>query len=192
MDDVFKPDSPVPNVQQRSPAAVLPAEESSKSKLPFIRKLTFGFGHVFNDLCVSLWMSYLIIFYHYVIGLSYTYAGLLYLIGQVCDAAATPIIGYFCDKTYVKYYGRRKLWHLLGTIVVAVLYVFYWYKCIGCEDASVHVKLVYYSFPISVIQFAWSSVQISHLSLIPDLSADKDERVELNAIRYQLYYKARP
>ena len=156
---------------------------TKKKKLPLIRKIAFGFGHVFNDLCVGLWISYLIIFYHYVIGLSYVYAGLLYLVGQIADAVATPLIGYFCDKTYVKCYGRRKLWHLMGTVVVATLYIIYWYKCINCEDASPKIKVLYYAIPIAVIQFGWTSVQISHLALIPELTEDKDERMELNAIR---------
>ncbi len=152
-------------------------------KLPLVRKVAYGFGHVFNDLCVGLWISYLIVFYYYVIGLSYVHAGILYLCGQVADAAFTPFIGYFCDRTYVKFYGRRKLWHLMGTVIVAALYIIYWYKCINCEHASAIVKVVYYAIPIIVIQFGWTSVQISHLALIPELTEDKDERMELNVIR---------
>ncbi len=152
-------------------------------KLPLVRKVAYGFGHVFNDLCVGLWISYLIVFYYYVIGLSYVHAGILYLCGQVADAVFTPFIGYFCDRTYVKFYGRRKLWHLMGTVIVAALYIIYWYKCINCEHASAIVKVVYYAIPIIVIQFGWTSVQISHLALIPELTEDKDERMELNVIR---------
>ena len=157
--------------------------DSAKPKLTLIRKLAYGVGHVFNDLCVSLWLSYLIIFYHYVIGLSHFNAGLLYLIGQIADAVATPIIGYFCDKLQIRFYGRRKFWHLCGTIVVAILYFFYWHKCLNCENAIPRIKVLYYAVPITVIQFGWTSVQISHLALIPDLTDDKNERMELNAIR---------
>ncbi len=152
-------------------------------KLSIVRKLSYGVGHVFNDLCVSMWVSYLIIFYHYVIGLSFTYAGLLYLIGQIADSVATPLIGYLCDKTYIKFYGRRKFWHLCGTIVVASLYFIYWFKCMNCEHASQHIKLLYYAIPITVIQFGWTSVQISHLALIPEIAVREGDKVELNAIR---------
>jgi Na+/melibiose symporter-like transporter len=45
--------------------------------------------------------------------------------------------------------------------------------------------LFYYYAPFVVIfQFGWASTQISHLSLIPQLTSDKNERVALNAIRY--------
>lgn len=152
--------------------------------LPIIRKLSYGVGHVFNDLCASMWFTYLVLFFHKVVLLGNAYAGLLILIGQVADAAATPIIGFLCDNTHVRY-GRRKLWHLIGTVMVAASLFFFWHSCLGCENSPLAVKIVYFSIPIIIFQFGWASVQISHLSLIPELTSDKNERVGLNAIRLE-------
>lgn len=158
--------------------------EDSRPQLSLFRKFSYGTGHIFNDMCASMWFTYLVLFYHKVVLLDNLYAGLLVLIGQLADAAATPIIGFLCDKTYLPY-GRRKLWHLIGTIMVACSLFFFWHTCLFCKDSSPLVwKIVYFSVPIIIFQFGWASVQISHLSLIPELTSSKNERVELNSIRY--------
>lgn len=176
--------SPPPNYEAAVDEASIQARPpQSPARLSIVRKLAYGVGHIFNDLCASMWFTYLVLFYHKVVLLDNAYAGLLILIGQVADAAATPIIGYCCDKTHVRY-GRRKLWHLIGTIMVAVSLFFFWHTCLPCKDSSpLWGKIIYFSIPIIIFQFGWASVQISHLSLIPELTSDKNERVGLNAIR---------
>jgi len=91
---------------------VATAAAQTPPRLSVPRKLAYGMGHVFNDLCASMWFTYLVLFYHKVVLLGNVYAGMLILIGQVADALATPVISFLHDKTHVRY-GRRKLWHLL-------------------------------------------------------------------------------
>ncbi|XP_065911005.1 major facilitator superfamily domain-containing protein 12-like [Dysidea avara] len=155
----------------------------SEHQLPLWRRWSYGVGHVLNDLCASMWFSYLLVFYHFVIKFPNATAGLLLLIGQTVDALCTPVIGYFCDKTQC-FYGRRKIWHLVGTICVAASFSFIFHVCITCEDVSVPYLVLYYACFIAVFQFGWASTQISHLALIPDLTSNKDEQVGLNSIRY--------
>ncbi len=51
-----------------------------------------------------------------VIGLSGSLAGYLLFIGQTADAACTPLVGYFSDRSAGCYrFGRRKCWHAVGT-----------------------------------------------------------------------------
>eukprot|EP00794_Sanderia_malayensis_P000140 gene140-752_t len=152
-------------------------------RLPFRQKLFYGVGHVFNDLCANCWFSYLLLYMTKVISLSNANAGLVLLIGQVANAISTAFIGYGCDKTNVKCYGRRKLWHLIGTFCVLLSLPFIFNQCINCENASTTILLVYYSGFAIVFQFGWASVQISHLSLIPEIARKTSEKVELNAIR---------
>ena len=151
--------------------------------LPLYRKIAYGVGHVFNDMCASMWFTYLLVFFHFVVRVNNAYAGLLLLIGQIADAAATPIIGYLCDKTRTRY-GRRKTWHLFGTILVAISLFFFWHTCLPCKSSTpLGLVIFYFAIPICIFQFGWASVQISHLSLIPELTEDESERVGLNAIR---------
>ena len=158
--------------------------EDSRPHLSIFRKFAYGTGHIFNDMCASMWFTYLVLFFHKVVLLNNLYAGLLILIGQLADAAATPIIGFLCDLTNFRCYGRRKLWHLIGSVMVAISLFFFWHSCLGCNDSTPLVgKIFYYAIPIIIFQFGWASVQISHLSLIPELTPCKNERVGLNSIR---------
>lgn len=171
--------------QQISETRILPCPPR---RLTLVRKLAYGVGHVFNDLAASMWFTYLILFYHKVIELDNALAGTLLLIGQVVDGISTPIIGFLCDITPFWFYGfgRRKLWHLLGTVLVAVSLFFFWHKCLPCvavNGAPLDKQIVWYAVFIAIFQFGWASVQISHLSLIPELTNNESERVGLNAIR---------
>ncbi|XP_065053899.1 major facilitator superfamily domain-containing protein 12-like [Rhopilema esculentum] len=160
----------------------------SSRRLPLIQRVCYGVGHVFNDLCANCWFSYLLIYMTKVISLSNANAGLILLIGQVADAIFTPFIGYGCDKTNCKYYGRRKLWHLIGTFCVLLSFPFIFNKCISCENASSTTLVLYYAAFVVVFQFGWAAVQISHLSLIPEIANKVSEKVGLNAIRSGLTF----
>lgn len=89
-------------------------------RLPISLKLAYGIGHVLNDICASMWFTYLLVYFHLVLGFDGTLAGLILLIGQIADALATPFIGFHSDKRddlWLCKYGRRKTWHLIGTYV---------------------------------------------------------------------------
>lgn len=164
------------------------SDDLKKSSMPWMTKLSFGVGHVFNDLCASMWFTYLLIFYEKVLLFDSTVAGLVLLVGQIADGVSTPIVGIFSDKQnkipICARYGRRKVWHLLGTVLVIVSFPFIYSNCLGCEDLDQWSQLAYYSIFVCIFQFGWACVQISHLALIPDLTTKKHQRTELNSIRY--------
>ncbi|CAK1601847.1 unnamed protein product [Parnassius mnemosyne] len=150
-------------------------------------QLGYGIGHVLNDVCASLWFTYFLVFFHLVLEFSSTQAGNLMLIGQVVDAIATPFVGYHSDHTdnfISARYGKRKLWHLFGTFCVLSSFPFIFMKCIGCSMAHKWAQMYYFAAFILIFQIGWAAVQISHLSLIPELAEDSHIRTHLTAIRY--------
>ncbi|KAG7201594.1 hypothetical protein KM043_004338 [Ampulex compressa] len=156
-------------------------------RLPLSLRLAYGVGHVLNDICASMWFTYLLVYFHLVLGFDPTLAGVILLIGQVADALATPFVGFHSDKTddfWLCKYGARKTWHLLGTICVLFAFPFIFSQCVGCENAHHSAQLVYYAAFVVIFQFGWAAVQISHLSLVPELTPTEHERTELIAIRY--------
>lgn len=156
-------------------------------RLPVTLKLAYGVGHVLNDVCASMWFTYLLVFFHLVLGFNATMAGIVLLIGQVADALATPFVGFHSDKNddfWLCKYGRRKTWHLLGTICVLLTFPFIFSHCQGCDSADQWAQLIYYASFVIIFQFGWAAVQISHLSLVPELTPTEHERTELIAIRY--------
>ncbi|XP_056912395.1 major facilitator superfamily domain-containing protein 12a isoform X4 [Takifugu flavidus] len=154
--------------------------------LPVFRRLSYAVGHFFNDLCASMWFTYLLVFYHSVLGLQNANAGVLLLVGQVADALCTPLIGYESDRTAgCGNYGKRKTWHLVGTLSVLLSFNFIFNECVGCSSITPQWASVTYFIPFIIIfQFGWAAIQISHLALIPELVTCEHARVELTAYRY--------
>ncbi|KAI5610474.1 major facilitator superfamily domain containing 12a [Silurus asotus] len=153
---------------------------------PVFRRFTYSVGHVLNDLCASMWFTYLLLYYQSVLSFRDSSAGLLLLFGQIADGIATPLVGYESDRTRgCGSYGKRKSWHLVGTICVLLSFPFIFNPCVGCGDVTPQwVGLVYFTPFIIIFQFGWASTQISHLSLIPELVTCEHAKVELTSYRY--------
>lgn len=93
--------------------SVMEQSVSADRSLPVFRRICYAVGHFLNDLCSSMWFTYLLVYFHNVLGFQSTAAGVLLLIGQIADGVCTPVVGYESDRTP----GRRKTWHLLGKYV---------------------------------------------------------------------------
>ena len=62
-------------------------------------------------------------------------------------------------------------------------FTFIYQPVVGGVHANDWAQFIYYAPFVVIFQFGWAATQISHLSLIPEISGDEGERVELNAIR---------
>ena len=49
-----------------------------QNKLLTLTKYSYGVGHVLNDLCASIWFSYLLVYFHNVLEFNNLYAGLVF------------------------------------------------------------------------------------------------------------------
>lgn len=157
-----------------------------KERMTVAQRAAYSVGHVLNDLCASMWFTYLLLYFNLVLKFSNGKAGVLVLIGQVADAMATPFVGIASDNTNsmkICRYGRRKIWHLIGTVCTVISFPFLFIPCIGMESSDQSVQMIYYAVFIIIFQFGWASVQVAHLSLIPDLTKNPNEKTELNALR---------
>ncbi|KAL8598136.1 hypothetical protein ACOMHN_030422 [Nucella lapillus] len=153
--------------------------------IPLRVRLAYSVGHFQNDLMASMWFSYLLIYLHQVRNFNNIYAGTLLLVGQVADAIATPLIGYEADATSgCCGYTKRKSWHAFGLICTTCSFPFIFSPVIGASENTSDLALfVYYAAFVIIFQIGWASVQISHLSLIPELTSDKSEVAGLNGWR---------
>lgn len=84
--------------------------------LSLAARLSYAVGHFLNDLCASMWFTYLLLYLHSVRAYSSRGAGLLLLLGQVADGLCTPLVGYEADRAAGRCArcGPRKAWHLVG------------------------------------------------------------------------------
>lgn len=151
-------------------------------------KAGYSVGHVLNDLCAAMWFSYLLVYFHQILTLDAATAGYLLLIGQITDGMATPCVGLESDRVGIfgRLYGRRKSWHLFGTLCVILSFIFIFTPVPQyIPDVTPEwVALVYYTPFIVIFQIGWASTQVSHLSVIPNLTAHAAERTQLNSFRY--------
>ncbi|XP_026941374.1 major facilitator superfamily domain-containing protein 12 isoform X6 [Sagmatias obliquidens] len=155
--------------------------------LSLVARLSYAVGHFLNDLCASMWFTYLLLYLHSVRAYSSRGAGLLLLLGQVADGLCTPLVGFEVDRAAGRCarFGPRKAWHLVGTICVLLSFPFIFSPCLGCNATTPEwVALLYYGPFIVIFQFGWAATQIAHLSLIPELVTNDHEKVELTALRY--------
>jgi len=122
-------------------------------------------------------------------------AGIVLLCGQLADAVATPAVGILSDRskgwqlTRSFYLGRRHLFYLIGTALVIINFFFLFGHCVMCEithsdDMDNWLQVVYLCFAASVFNVGWASVQVAHLSMVPELTSSTPERVKLNSVRY--------
>lgn len=151
-------------------------------KLTWYRKLSFASGHFMNVVAISMWFPYNITFFQKVLLLPPSDAGTIILIAQISGAVSLPFFGMWSDQTVLKY-GRRKVFHLFGTLATGLVLFFMWHKCLGCSAAPAKYQVVYFTSFAMVFQFGWAATQIAQLSLIPELVPDKGAQVGINAMR---------
>ncbi|EJW88644.1 hypothetical protein WUBG_00448, partial [Wuchereria bancrofti] len=149
----------------------------------------YGIGHFYNDLCASMWFTYLLLFLEKVIIMRSSVAGLIMLIGQTADALTTACIGVLSDWTSAplcfRRCGRRKSWHAFGTVLVTFSFAFIYNKCFICGQSVTDWELlVWYAPYVIIFQIGWATVQISHLALLPELTCDESRRTTMNSVRY--------
>ena len=175
------------NIPHSSSSSTLPSPTSStshshpRSGLSPTVRWSYGVGHVLNDLVASCWFSYLLVFLRTVLLFPSTSAGFLLLIGQISDGAATPVVGYLSDRTQSTF-GKRRLWILTGSLMVLLTFPPIFHSPL-LPLSSPTARVLYYGLFIVLFQFAWASVQVSHLALVPELTREPDERVYLNSLR---------
>lgn len=155
---------------------------SNGYRLPWYRRVAFGTGHVLHVLAAAMWYPYGLVFFELVLQLSAKSAGTIILVAQIAGAISTPFVGMWSDQCRCNY-GRRKIFHLVGVIAGVFSFFFVWHECFTCADAPEGYQVLYFSCFAAVFQFGWAAAQIAQLSLIPELTTDKNIKVELNSIR---------
>ena len=161
-----------------------------KKGLNIKQRLSCGVGHVFNDLFRHLYMSFEIVFLMQVVELPAFQAGMILLITQVVEAFFSLLIGYLCDRVDIplisKRMGRRKSWHLAGTLLMALTLPFLYNKCLLCSNhkAVGWAQFAYYVCISVAGNVSFSVVEINHLSVISAVTRTLQEGMAVNAIRF--------
>ena len=165
--------------------------ESSESRTPAFQRFACVVGHVLNDIIRQLTSSFRLVFFMKVLGLSASNAGWLILYGLASLAVISPFSAFLVDKVNIPFVsrklGRRKSWHLIGTVLGAVVVPLYFSSCLVCQNDGEQWQMMAYVSILHLFKaFATNLMEIGHLSIILLNAKDQSETVELNAWRFVL------
>jgi Na+/melibiose symporter-like transporter len=161
--------------------------DGARVPLPMRDVAFYSVGHVLNDMAAAVWFSYLLLYLQEAEGLSGTQAGAVMFAGQIADALATPLVGILSDAGRgCAGLGRRKAWNLFGVVVVALNFglMFGGTLVPGWAALAPTPKAAALGVFAALFNVGWAAVQVSHMSLVPELTRDEGERVLLNSARY--------
>lgn len=163
--------------------------DDKSHRLPMRQFAPYSVGHVLNDMTAACWFSYLLYYLEKAQNLSSIEAGAVLFAGQIADGLATPVAGYLSDvsKGIPKLgLGRRKLWNLIGVIIVVFCFFFVFGACFACLLGlnSMIQKTIFFSVFAALFNVGWAAIQVSHMAMVPELSPHEGERARLNSSRY--------
>ncbi|XP_021722512.1 major facilitator superfamily domain-containing protein 12-like [Chenopodium quinoa] len=140
----------------------------------------YGVGHMLNDITSACWFTYLLVFLTD-IGLSPGNAAIVMLSGQVADGFMTAFSGELIDR-----FGRFKIWHGAGSLLVAVSFSSVFGGCIPCKifgtDSSA-LETIGYSIFAAIFNIGWAATQVSHMSMVNCMTLNPTSRVVLASCR---------
>ena len=141
--------------------------------LPLRLKLIQGFGAVAFGVKDNGFSFFLLIFYNQVLGMDAALVSLALLIALRVDAVVDPILGNLSDRTYTSW-GRRLPWLYAAPVPLAFCWVMLWSPPAG-EPPS-FAGLVGVAIAVRVLL---SACEVPSISLVPEITADYDERTTL-------------
>ena len=146
--------------------------------LPTRLKLIHGFGSVAFGVKDSGFSFFLLLYYNQVLGMDAGLVSLALVLALLVDAVIDPVLGALSDRTYTKW-GRRLPWLYAAPIPLAVVWVMLWSPPSG--DAPSWWGL----FGIAVVvRILLSACEVPSVSLVPEITADYDDRTTLFRYRF--------
>ncbi|WP_371602415.1 MFS transporter [Streptomyces sp. NBC_01220] len=141
-------------------------------------KLGFGLGDLASNLSWNFTGSFLLYFYTNVAAISAAVAGTLMLLARVLDAVADPVVGAAVDRTRSRH-GRARPYLLYGAVPFGVLSVLAFVS----PDLSHTGKVIYAAVTFLLMGVVYSVVNIPYGSLMPLMTRDSHERMQLGTAR---------
>ena len=152
---------------------------NTKGKVPFISKLAYGFGDVGCNFSWSFVVSFLMIFYTHVFGISMAAVATLMLVSRFWDAFNDPLIGSLSDRTKSRW-GRYRPWLLFGAPITAlVLLLCFW----AHPDMDYTGKIIYMSITYGLLVLGYTCVNLPYGTLCGAMTQNIDERAQINTSR---------
>ncbi len=150
-----------------------------QEKLPVSLKVVHGFGSIAYGVKENGFATFLLIFYNQVMGIDAALVGAAIMIALIADAFVDPFIGELTDRTNTRW-GRRLPWLYGAPIPLALAWLALWHPPQG-SDALMLGWLVGWAI---IVRSLVSMCEVPSVALVPELTADYDERTVLMRYRF--------
>lgn len=147
--------------------------------LPLYTKALYGVGAIPFGIKDQGFQALLLLYYNQVLGLSAVLTSTALLIALLADAVLDPLIGQISDTWQSKRLGRRHPFLYCSALPIFVTYIAVWNPP-SVTGASLFLYLVVASI---AARASLSVYEIPSLALLPELTADYDERTSLLSYR---------
>jgi GPH family glycoside/pentoside/hexuronide:cation symporter len=151
----------------------------SQEKLPVSLKVVHGFGSIAYGVKENGFATFLLLFYNQVMGIDAALVGAAIMIALIADAFVDPFIGELTDRTQTRW-GRRLPWLYGAPIPLALAWLALWHPPQG-SDALMLGWLVGWAI---IVRSLVSMCEVPSVALVPELTADYDERTVLMRYRF--------
>ena len=98
------------------------------------------------------------------------------MLGRIIDGFADPLIGFFSDRTRSRH-GRRRPWILIGAPFLSLFGIMLWYPP---DSAASWLNIIWLAIGLGGFWVSFTVVVAPYISLLPEISRDDRERVELS------------
>jgi GPH family glycoside/pentoside/hexuronide:cation symporter len=148
--------------------------------LPTRTKVLYGIGSVAYGVKDNGFQFFLLLYYNQVLGLPEAWVGLGIMVALLVDAFGDPLVGYVSDHWRSRW-GRRHPFMYAAALPVAGAYWLLWSPPVGLPPAQL---LAYFVAVAVLVRICISFYEIPSASLVPELTADYDDRTAILSFRF--------
>ena len=150
----------------------------SNNVLKTKEKVFYGLGDMGNNIAYGAIGFYFVFFLTDVAGISPVWAGYIFMIVRIWNAASDLIMGVISDHTKTRF-GRRRPFLLFGAIPLGIGFALLW--MVPFQESV--PQIIYYTLIGILFNTLYSLVSIPYNALLPELSQDYDERTSISGYK---------
>ena len=147
--------------------------------LPRSLKVMHGLGSVAYGVKDNGFSVFLLIFYNQVLGIDAGVVGTVIMTALIFDAFADPIIGELSDRTQSKW-GRRLPWLYTAAIPLGIIWLLLWHP----PEMGQTGTIIWLFCTAVLARSLVAMCEVPSIALVPELTADYDERTRLMRYRF--------
>lgn len=155
------------------------AGESARAGSRWPLRLLYGSGAIASGVKLTPMTMLLMLYYNQVVGLSAWSVSLVLMISLIFDALFDPLLGHVSDGWRSRW-GRRLPFMYASALPLPILFVLLWMPPRGWPEGGL---LGYFAACLVGVRFFDTFFELPHIALVPELTADPQERTRLFTMR---------